>query len=362
MKNVNLGGGGGLCKKFGFTLVELLVVIAIIGVLIALLLPAVQAAREAARRMSCANNLRQLGIGLHNYHDKANMFPKGAKVGYKTEANRNDGSVNWRFFLWPYIEQMTLYQDVSSTTRLTGSNGSAQNNQVLSKTLLPVYRCPSNNIPPFATDGTSNTNEYMLADYIGISGAYADPCDRHDELSTATGPNGAAVREFNHGILSRVGLLVFNEWKGIQDCLDGTSNTFIVGEQSDYMTINSQQYIRTSNYMGAWFGCGGSGNTNDHIWNEHSGILFTPSGTNIYGNGITTARYIINYDKKTKLTSSPTGVAAVYGQNTIFNSAHPGGAQFVLADGSVRFVFDDLTFENLAILCVADDGKTTPQF
>ena len=112
--------------------------------------------------------------------------------------------------------------------------------------------------------------------------------------------------------------------------------------------------------MGAWFGCGGIGNTNDNIWNENSNILFTPAGTNIYCSGITTVRYEINYDKKTKLTANPPGIGGVYGTNTIFNSTHTGGGQFLLGDASVQFVSDTISFENLAIFCVADDRMTSP--
>ena len=357
-----MGGGGNLNA---FTLVELLVVIAIIGILIALLLPAVQAAREAARRMKCSSNLRQLGIGLHNYHDAANTFPKGGKVGYATEANRNHGNVNWRLFIWPFIEQTALYQSVDLSLRISGTGGSPVNTAVLSKAMVPPFRCPSNMIPVFETDaGIPNADGYMLADYVGISGAYPDPLGRDAGLTTATAgaaANGAVVRSFQHGIMSRAGMLVFNEWKGLQHCRDGSSNTFMAGEQSDYILINNQQNIRTSNYHGAWFGCGGIGNTNLTVWNEDSNIMFTASGTNIYCSGVTTVRYPINYDKKTKLTAAPAGIAGTYGPNTIFTSPHTGGAQFLRGDASVSFVADTVSFENLAIACVADDGMATPE-
>ncbi|MCL2119592.1 MAG: DUF1559 domain-containing protein [Planctomycetaceae bacterium] len=348
----------------GFTLVELLVVIAIIGVLIALLLPAVQAAREAARRMSCSNNLRQLGLGLHNYHDAAKTFPKGGKIGFATGPvgfNRIDGCTNWRTFIWPYIEQTALYNEIDWRAGVASENlSSPQNVQALARTQIPCYRCPSNSIPVFDQE-PYNTNEYMLADYTGIAGAYPDPIGRDDGLTTATGPTAAVVRQFRHGIMSRAGMLVSNEWKGIQACRDGTSNTFIAGEQSDYMLINDQSYIRTSNYLGAWFGVSGDG-VNDNIWTENSNMLFTPANENLYGIGITTARYPINYDKTTKLTVSPPGIPGPYGNNTIFNSAHTGGAMFLMTDASVQFVTDTLSFENLAILCVADDRKSSPTF
>jgi prepilin-type N-terminal cleavage/methylation domain-containing protein len=335
----------------GFTLVELLVVIAIIGVLIALLLPAVQAAREAARRMSCSSNLRQIGIGLQNYHDKVNCFPKGAKVGYDTEANRNDGSCCWRISLFPYVEQTTIYDAIEWNKRITGKNcNSTRNKETLIKTLVPVFRCPSNSTDPFSTEGTTNDDQFMLADYVGISGAYQDPVNTSQNC-----------RQFLYGYMSNAGILVWNEWRGINQIKDGTSNTFVVGEQSDLIKINNTKVNRTSNYMGAWFGCGGSGTTG---WNEDSTIKSVTSGAsaNFYATGITTVRYPINYDKQTILTADPAGVPGPYGCNTIINSSHPGGVQFLFADASCRFVSQTLSFEKLAIFCTADDGLVTPEF
>jgi hypothetical protein len=192
----------------------------------------------------------------------------------------------------------------------------------------------------------------MLADYVGISGAYEDP--------VSTSQN---CREFYHGYLSNAGILVWNEWRGINSIKDGTSNTFIVGEQSDLTTINNAKVNRTSNYMGAWFGCGGSGTTS---WNEGSTIKSVASGTsattnNFYATGITTVRHPINYDKQTTLAANPPGAGGPYACNTLINSSHPGGVQFLFADASCRFVSQTLTFEKLAIFCTADDGLVSPE-
>jgi len=132
-ENVNLGGGGGLCKILGFTLVELLVVIAIIGVLIALLLPAVQAAREAARRMQCTNHLRQITVAIHNYHDKHESMPYGCRHTY-----------SWAMAIWPYIEQQTLYAEMDfNYISNDHTSGSGNNNLAMSQAKVSTYICPS---------------------------------------------------------------------------------------------------------------------------------------------------------------------------------------------------------------------------
>ena len=208
----------------------------------------------------------------------------------------------------------------------------------------------------------------MLADYAGIAGAYPDPAGRNTGVDTATGPNNAAVREFAHGIMSRAGLLVNNEWKGIHNCQDGTSNTFIVGETSDYLRVISAtdaaivlRLIRTgSNYGGAWLG---SGCDSALVATPDSTIMTLAAKTNFYGCGIVTVRYPINYDKRTKLTEGTVpGISTAVPLNALFTSSHPGGAQFALADASVRFVSDTISLETLQILCVADSDKVAPSF
>ncbi len=121
----------------GFTLVELLVVIAIIGVLIALLLPAVQQAREAARRMQCSNQLKQLGLAMHNYHDTYQVFPPGS-VNLSTTSAANQNLTNWAIAILPYIEQAALYEQYDHSVH----NSHASNEDVL-KTILPAMLCPS---------------------------------------------------------------------------------------------------------------------------------------------------------------------------------------------------------------------------
>ncbi|MDO5582381.1 MAG: DUF1559 domain-containing protein [Planctomycetia bacterium] len=171
-------------KACGFTLVELLVVIAIIGILIGLLLPAVQAARETARRMQCTNNLKQIGIGFHNYHDSHKSFMVGCQL--RTCGWSAAYCSNWRVFILPFIEQASLFQSLDFKQALADgalkSHPTWTNFVALHRKAVPAYDCPSDDVEPFSQPegaGTNNTDpQFQLVDYVGISGAYPDPANR----------------------------------------------------------------------------------------------------------------------------------------------------------------------------------------
>lgn len=190
-------------RASGFTLVELLVVIAIIGVLIALLLPAVQQARESARRMQCTNNLKQLGLALHNYHDTYKIFPPGYI--------RNSGW-SWGAMILPQVEQVNLYNrlntkkvNVSNATALTGS-----------KTRLDMFRCPSDVSPDLNNNRKISVNgsqyEIATSSYVAVQGNI-DPLPKKNPGSKGNG------------------MFYWNSKIRMADVTDGTSNTFMVGER-----------------------------------------------------------------------------------------------------------------------------------
>ena len=203
----------------GFTLIELLVVIAIIAVLIALLLPAVQQAREAARRSSCQNNLKQIGLALHNYHDTFNLFPMGY-IDVVALSGGNNGGWSWQAQILPQLEQGNIFEQIDFRYRPhgIGISGPGDINHLMVQTPLPVFSCPSD--PKEPTDSIHNTGS------VG----------RHDNLATSSycgviGPFDAAACNAARAPMGRhIGMFVANNCRKMGNLIDGTSNTIAVGE------------------------------------------------------------------------------------------------------------------------------------
>ncbi len=321
-------------RSSGFTLVELLVVITIIGILIALLLPAVQAAREAARRSQCTNNLQQMGVAMHNYPESNRSFPIGSRSGSIVPRNRT--GPNWRVSILGQLDQLALFESLNFKTGSFsgGSSPAFFGNESLTGLVLEVYRCPSSNVDPLvnAPNATNTAKNSQMHQYVGISGAYPDPANptRTDVCKTS-----------GRGIVCDNGLLLPNESKGIHQALDGTSNIFLVAEQSG--VVNNT--VIACNYGGGWAGTAADGLP---IYT----VSTMPTGTNYYHTGLTVVRYAINSPTPTTGYSSQP-----YETNTILNSYHPGGINVLVADGSVRFVSDNIEMQSLLRLCVADDRQ-----
>jgi len=325
-------------SRRAFTLLELLVVIAIIAILIGLLLPAVQKVREAAARLKCQNNLKQIGIAAHGYLTESESFPIGS-VGCPT--NIWYGSSFW-VALFPYMEQNAIFEKFDHTGTSSGStymstgylsptSGTANqhNRKLLNGVILPLLKCPSSPIPALSAYGTDNL--VLNADYAGISGA-----------SNSTGTTFQNGPFYYPGYVSNRGLLIPKNRVRPGDVADGFSNTMMIAEQSDYCTNASG--VRVDCRAGCLSG-------------------FTMGITNSFGGGaetrifnLTTVRYAMGKD------STLANIGGNCGANSPIQSAHTNGANILFGDGAVRFVSGTIPVGVLQRLADRSDGQATPYY
>jgi prepilin-type N-terminal cleavage/methylation domain-containing protein/prepilin-type processing-associated H-X9-DG protein len=303
--------------RSGFTLIELLVVIAIIAVLIGLLLPAVQKVREAASRSECQNNLKQIGLALHDFHDTNQRFPSGIMV----EIGTDSGAVlpsscprcatqpipgmwgSWLTWILPYMEQDNLYKQLDLTGReynysLGPNSWGAQ--------VIKSYICPSDWVPQQVIQyGAYN---FGVNSYFGNAGTKAWP------VSSA----------------SLNGVLYYNSSVRISDIKDGTTNTLFVGER--YSLDPNVDDAELGSWRGwAW--------TNYNSGGDHLGDTSWP-------------------------LNSPASQIGTDSRKCNFGSGHPGGANFLLCDGSVRFMSTSFGAQivNYQRLSVINDGHPVTLF
>ncbi len=292
-------------RRRGFTLVELLVVIAIIGVLVALLLPAVQAAREAARRMKCQNNLKQFGLALHSYHDTFGRMPAAYYRAWPTSVGSTFGTPGWGWgaMILPQIEQKALYDVMNvGTLKLDGSAAT----KVPAQTPLAVFRCPSDTGPKLNT----NRFNYATSNYVAVFGAFYDQASVSGQPVVAGSVPGAYT-----------GIFGPNSGLRLAEISDGTSNTVMIGEMSYGPNGVKDSTGNKRLYNGAiWVGCpletgaGTSGSNGSNVANMLSLCGFS-AGSNVRFRKINTPD-----------------------SSNALSSAHANGAQFSVVDGSVRFI------------------------
>jgi prepilin-type N-terminal cleavage/methylation domain-containing protein/prepilin-type processing-associated H-X9-DG protein len=325
-------------KRRGFTLIELLVVIAIIAILIALLVPAVQKVREAAARTQCINNLKQIGLALHGYHDANKKLPKGCTPDEDTTGNvtASWGS-SWKVFILPYLDQGPMF----SKWVFTGSSGysNGANGTIIDGLTLAVYRCPSSALPDFSTYQNPNSPGFeMFTCYTGISGSAAD--------SATWASNG------NAGIVSGSGILFPNSAVTMVGITDGTSNTIMVGEQSNHLRDNNNQSI-----IG---GFGAITSQGPHGWamGANGDNRLPPNYQNGGDNrsfNCTTVRYQINQIGMTN--SCAAGTCDNTGSNIPLSALHTGGANMLFGDATVHFQSNSMSLINLQALCTRSGNE-----
>ena len=333
-------------RKSGFTLVELLVVIAIIGVMVGLLLPAVQAAREAARRMQCSNNLKQIGLALHNYHDVNKVLPparvRDQNCGVDTWVSSNIG---WLARILPQIEQNAIYEQIDF--RVYPGWG-APNNLIMG-TEISAYLCPTDpgrgNLPWIDPTGVQRIgaqphNAYRATNYVGSVGH-----DNTLRVNTAAGAARGWMLEARANCTGANGRGLI----GLRDFIDGTSNSLLVGE-----ILVGHPTIRTNSTLGA-----------DAVTQDDNGC----NATNYIGTGQSTAAtgnsWFRGYEPAELVFTSlmtPNSRLPSCGANTgnvmfASRSLHPGGVQTTMGDGSVRFFSDSINFLTWKFLGGIKDGQ-----
>lgn len=318
-----------LRRKRGFTLIELLVVIAIIAILVSLLLPAVQQAREAARRTQCKNNLHNIGLALHNYHDVYNRFPSGqGNQGVNAGGGEQWGHSQWVALL-PYIDQGPMYNQWNFNANDEGWVG---NRPVYTGKKIPLLYCPSSTLP-----GGGNQDVAWAAQYFGIAGAVPRAPlfpDTNESFTNAW------------GITSNRGMLVNRFGKGIRDCVDGTSNTIIEGEISNY--VYDANNLRGDRRPGRNWGWTMGGLTWWDGWAPHVSnvtVRYAPNAKVLGADGLVWA----DWDDAA-------------GANCPLTSYHTGGVHVLMTDGAAKFLSDNIDMMNYTLLAVRDDNQPVSDF
>jgi len=306
-----------LRRARGFTLIELLVVIAIIAVLVALLLPAVQQAREAARRSSCKNNLKQIGLALHNYHDTHGAFPPGW-IGVEQAAPfrpdvEGPSGMSWQVMILPFMDQAPLYNQLNFSQPVIQTV--PNQNNILFQTTITGYRCPSDagperwDIEEEGSPGTVLQTNLPNANYPGVFGT----TEIHDCETVGLGNNCWGNGVFGHNTAYKM-----------RDLIDGTSNTFLVGERASRLNVPAGEPAHLSTWVGV-----------------------IPEGEEAF------ARILGGTDHP---PNDPAG------HLEDFSSFHEGGAQFLLGDGRVRFVSENIDEGLYESLATRQGGEVVGEF
>ena len=323
-------------SRRGFTLVELLVVIAIIGILIALLLPAVQMAREAARRISCGNNLKQYGIAVHLYHDTHKQLPPAGTfkaVTGRTWGQRMSPRIGWQVRVLPFMEQNALYEKLNMNLEQAHRSQVPWEGQLIEarRVQVPYAMCPSD--PRDRVRGA-----WAQASYCGNLGSQLTPsangsCNTFTTENIHRMPGGMAghgnssnVNRVN-GIFSRHGMDI-----RLASITDGTSNTFMVGEV----------LMDCTDHTSGWWNFNGGGNAH--------------ASTSVPLNTMTTCARNQQEAIDRGYLNPQCWQKNNWNYSWGFRSKHPTGAQFALADGSVHFINQTIDYNTYQYMGSRNDG------
>ncbi|HWL09009.1 MAG TPA: DUF1559 domain-containing protein [Planctomicrobium sp.] len=343
----------------GFTLIELLVVIAIIAILVALLLPAVQQAREAARRSQCKNNLKQLGLAMHNYHDTYNMFPfayvsdwgrwqdyfDAGSVPPGAVHNGNMGSVvkgraqwTWTAYLLPYVEMSAAFNNLNVSGRMGADALDDTTVRTVFQSRSPMFVCPSDIAPMLNTNrqvtSRNSTTQVPVAttNYVGMNRGNTSGSDVYIVTSLDKSQANGMFRP--------------NNSTRIRDVTDGTSGTIMIGERTwQYLGMDSNGSISLS------YPANASTLFVTRATNDSDGKCYECEATDALGAGT-----IAHYPNRKTLAHAP-GAA-----QSGFSSQHTGGVHFLFVDGSVHFISENVNGETYARLCNISSGTVPGPF